>query len=355
MTRIEITLGLLATIGAILVMGLIGATEEHRMAGAARSFTVRSVERGAKLFDGQCARCHGANAAGLMCPPLNQLSGLHGGKTGIGIAWRLEEMGWERTQLFEYVVNVVSNGRNTSSRAWKWKGNRGIDQSSATVMAMPPFAQANNGPLRPDQVRDIATYILAFEDYLPADPKEAKAFVDAVPDKVSVLDDPGAKQRPVGATPAVLGEYLFKDELACATCHSVVSPSTVVAGPNLSTIWATADERIEDPTYTGSAGDPAAYITESIRRPGTFVVKGFVDGLMPVTFGTLPDADVDALVAYLSQGQYTPLGATGAVTATGGITATIGSTATVGTTAPSRTRATTGVTATQATTSTTAP
>ena len=250
MTRIEITLGLLATIGAILVMGLIGATEEGRMAGAARGFTTRSVERGAKLFDGQCALCHGPNAVGLKCPPLNQTSGLHGGKNP-GVAWRLEEMGWERTMLFEYIVNVVSNGRNASTRPWQWKGNRDVGPSTESLMAMPAFAQANNGPLRPDQIRDIANYLVAFEDFLPEDPDEAKAFVAAVPNKVSSFDDPGMNQRPDGSDPVALGEFLFTD-LACATCHAVEAASPLVVCPNLSAIWTTAADRIADPTYTGT-------------------------------------------------------------------------------------------------------
>lgn len=346
MTRIEITLGLLATIGAIAVMALIGFTEESRMAEATRGFQVRSVERGAKLFDGQCALCHGSNAAGGKCPPLDQLSGLHGGSIGPGIAWRLEEMGWERTMLFEYVVNVVSNGRNASTRPWQYKGNRGVGPGTESAMAMPAFAQANNGPLRPDQIRDIANYITAFQDYLPTDAKEAKAFVEAVPNKVSVNDDPGIKKRPDGSDPVALGEYLFNEELGCKTCHSVVTGSGPTACPNLGALWTTAAERIKDPAYTGTAKDEAAYITESIRQPGTFVVSGFANGVMPTSFGTLPDADVSALVAYLSKGAYTPVGATSAITATGGITTTAGLTATTGTTA------TTGLTATGVTTST---
>lgn len=341
MTRIEITLGLLATIAAILVMALIGATEEERMAGAARGFTVRSVERGAKLFQGQCELCHGANAAGGKCPPLDQTSGLHGGKLGSGVAWRLEELGWERTMLFEYVVNVISNGRNESTRPWKYTGNRGVGTGTENAMAMPAFAQANNGPLRPDQIRDIANYILAFEDFVPTDIDEAKAYVAAVPNKVSIFDDPNAKQRPDGSDPVALGDYLFNQELGCTTCHAVEASSPLVVCPNLSAIWTTADERLADPAYTGTATDAAGYIAESIRNPTAYVVSGFVAGVMPATFGSLPDADLDALVAYLSKGAYTPLGASGAITATGGITATTGTTATTGLTATGGTTATT--------------
>lgn len=341
MTRIEITLGLLTTIAAILVMAMIGANEEERMAGAARGFTVRSVERGAKLFDGQCALCHGPNASGGKCPPLNQNSGLHGGNLGTGVAWRLEELGWERTMVFEYVVNVISNGRNESTRPWQWKGNRGVGGGTDAVMAMPAFAQANNGPLRPDQIRDIANYIVAFNDFMPTDVDEAKSFVAAVPNKVSIFDDPAAKQRPDGSDPVALGDYLFNQELGCATCHAVDAASALAVGPNLSAVWTNADQRLADPAYTGAAADAASYITESIRNPTAYVVSGFAAGVMPATFGSLPDADIGALIAYLSKGAYTPLGASGAITATTGITATDGTTATIGLTATGGTTATT--------------
>ena len=305
MTRIEITLGLLATIGAILVMALIGANEDTRMAEATRGFQVRSVERGAKLFDGQCALCHGPNAGGGKCPPLNQLSGLHGGSIGPGIAWRLEEMGWERTMLFEYVVNVVSNGRNASTRPWQFKGNRGVGPHTENVMAMPPFAQANNGPLRPDQIRDIANYIVAFQDYLPTDPKEAKAFVDAVPNKVSIYDDPAVKKRPDGSDPAALGEYLFNDELGCKTCHSNVVGSGPTTCPNLGAIWTTAATRIfgvaVDPLPTierdtvASAGDVNGdgYSDVLINLPGSptsFQLGVFHGGPGGIPHGTIANA-----------------------------------------------------------------
>jgi hypothetical protein len=47
------------------------------------------------------------------------------------------------------------------------------------------------------------------------------------------------------------------------------------------------------------AGQPAdAYIEESIRDPGKFIVPGF-QNLMPATFGALPAADIADLMAYI--------------------------------------------------------
>ena len=41
------------------------------------------------------------------------------------------------------------------------------------------------------------------------------------------------------------------------------------------------------------------YIHESIVNPNAFVVSGYQPGVMPGTFGSLPPADIDALVQYL--------------------------------------------------------
>ena len=85
----------------------------------ARAYQVRSAERGGEMYEQYCASCHGFNASGGMCPPLDEYSGLHGGSRGPGIAWRMEELGLDRT---------AAKRRATRARATQgWKGEPEVE------------------------------------------------------------------------------------------------------------------------------------------------------------------------------------------------------------------------------------
>jgi mono/diheme cytochrome c family protein len=167
MSRFDITLGMLAILGSVAIIALIGMGEPARMPAAMRGFEVRKVETGAAMFAQYCGNCHGPNASGGVCPPLDATSGLHGGDIGPGIAWRLEDLGWDVRQPYEYVYGVISSGRNVSTRPDQYPGNRVA--TSPQAMAMPAWSQRFGGPLRDDQIADLAAYIVAFRDAVPAD------------------------------------------------------------------------------------------------------------------------------------------------------------------------------------------
>lgn len=310
MTRIEITIGLLATMITVAILALYGTVEEERMTTSARSFNVRSVERGAELYATLCIDCHGPNASGNMCPPLDETSGLHGGGVGPGVAWRLEDLGWERSDAYGYIYQTIEAGRAVSSRPWRWVGNRTSEDAG---MAMPAWGQKYAGPLRPDQIQDIATYLVNFRTKVPEDLAEAQAFAESVPEKVLLGDAPSADPRPDGSDPVALGAWLFKDQ-ACVTCHTMEGVSTAAVGPVLTDVATVAGERIAAAEYTGAAATAAEYLRESIVNPTAFVVSPFAANLMPATFASLPDGDLDALVAYLLAGGATSSGAAPATT-----------------------------------------
>ena len=128
MTRVEITIGLLSLLGVIAITAAVGLGEgvkegdDGRLAKAALGFQKRSVESGAQMFDQYCATCHAFNASGANCPPLDERSGLHGGDLGEGVAWRLEEMHWDRSDVYGYVYSTIaavawSPAARTSTRA----------------------------------------------------------------------------------------------------------------------------------------------------------------------------------------------------------------------------------------------
>jgi cytochrome c551/c552 len=82
----------------------------------------------------------------------------------------------------------------------------------------------------------------------------------------------------------------------CGACH-VFTPAGDQAegtiGPDLDRL----------PEYAEKAGQPlAAFTRESILEPSAYIEQGFAD-VMPKTYDTLPDADLDALVEFLSKPQ----------------------------------------------------
>lgn len=116
---------------------------------------------------------------------------------------------------------------------------------------------------------------------------------------------PGVEGVAASDSPTSRGKALFNGAAACATCHSTESGVTLV-GPSLAGIEGRAGERVHDPAYKGEAKDAAAYLHESIVKPGAFLVPGpnYSSGpatsLMPDTYAkSLTSDQVADLVAYL--------------------------------------------------------
>ncbi|MCF6243699.1 MAG: cytochrome c oxidase subunit II [Sulfurovum sp.] len=80
------------------------------------------------------------------------------------------------------------------------------------------------------------------------------------------------------------GQELYDDN-GCAGCHSIDTDATLV-GPSLKGIGAKHD---------------ATYLKDAIVTPDKDVPEGFTAGVMPPF--ALPDADVDALVDYMTTGK----------------------------------------------------
>jgi hypothetical protein len=248
MSRFDITLGLLASLATIAVIAVYGTRESQRMASAEVGWESRSIETGAALFDQYCSLCHGPNASGAMCPPLDESSGLHGGDLGPGVACRLEELGWSKDDAYGYVLSVIQTGRQYSTRPLLYAGNRvtptpgsvgpgtPTPKASLPLAAMPAWAQQNGGPLRPDQIEDIARYIVNFRSALPEDPRAAK----------SLACDPARIQPqepvPASATPT---------QTMTATAGTPGTPGADTAGVASGTVPTTA-------TQAAAAGGGAA-------------------------------------------------------------------------------------------------
>lgn len=85
----------------------------------------------------------------------------------------------------------------------------------------------------------------------------------------------------------------------CIGCHTLTIAEAVgTVGPTHDGVGTTAEARLADPGYTGTATTPEEYIRESILSPTTYTVPGFTEGVMP-SFATMDEAQLDAIVAML--------------------------------------------------------
>ncbi len=308
MTRVEITVGLLAILASVGIIALIGLGEPARMPEAETGYTMRKVESGAQLYNQYCASCHGENAAGGKCPPLNEKSGLYGGDVGVGVAWRLEELGWDARAPYEYIVSAIASGRSISTRPVLYPGNR--VEGAGPVMAMPAWGQRSGGPLRDDQVFDIAAYLVNFREFIPEDAEEAKAVVGEPPEPAATPTLAATEAVTVTLEPlvdltagnAANGEELFVSA-TCVACHALPGVSEATVGPSQAGLLARAAEWVAGPDYAGVADTPELYIYESLRYPNAHVVPEFaVNGRSSmVVFGPdrLSDQDIADLISYL--------------------------------------------------------
>jgi len=257
--QIEITLGALFVVLSAGLLLWLGFQEPVQLVSQADIQRAEAIEVGATLFETNCSRCHGDQGQGLIGPPLNDPHFFSG---------RLDEVGWGGT-LGDYIVSTVSVGRLTSTRPEQWPGEG--------RPAMPTWSQDYGGPLRPDQIRDIAEFILNWKTVA----------LDGV---AVTVDKPPA---PMSADPVARGRAVFKSA-GCVACHTLPDAGSVgVVGPELTHIANHAATRID--CY--SAQD---YIHESILTPNAYVVEGFQENLMPQTFGdTLSEGELNDLITYL--------------------------------------------------------
>lgn len=260
-TQLEIFFGLILVSIAVAVIIYVGFTEEESMAEQVRSQHAEAIEVGAELFEINCSGCHGLKGEGIpgLAPGLNDPQFFTN---------RLDEAGWEGT-LENYIVSTVSTGRTVSTRPELYVGGG--------KPAMPAWSQQFGGPLRDDQVLNLATFILNWE---------ATALGDV---ELAELPTPGAEE---AADPIARGEQLFASS-GCGGCHAIEGISFGEVGPNLTQIAEVAATRKDGV----SAED---YIRESIVNSNTFVVEGYQPNIMPQNYGQqFSGQDLNDLIDYL--------------------------------------------------------
>jgi hypothetical protein len=104
--------------------------------------------------------------------------------------------------------------------------------------------------------------------------------------------------------PLVTGEEPMPElftRAGCVMCHTIpgIPAAEGRVGPKL-VLGLNGPKRLADPEYHGDATTPHDYIYESILSPGTYVVPGYPDQVMPRWYGQkLSAAALDKIAGYL--------------------------------------------------------
>jgi mono/diheme cytochrome c family protein len=273
--QLEITLGIILVLVTASALVVIGVNENDRMAQFELAQSAQAIEVGAELFDTNCKNCHGIQGEGItgVCPPLNDKHFFEG---------RMAEVGWTGS-LEDYIVSTVSAGRLVSTRPDQFNG--------FGKPVMPAWSEHYGGPLRDDQIRNIASFILNWES------TAGQVTTPTVPVE-PVGKDIANIELPEGN--AQTGEGLATSK-GCAACHvtAPVGPAWAATADEPG-VGARAEQRLQDPAYTGKAQTPEQYLLESIVDPHVYLVPPYT-AVMPPTYGdTLSAQEVADLIAYMS-------------------------------------------------------
>lgn len=261
--RILITTVCSAAALLTLLLYILG-TESNRMAAAAMARHGLEIEQGAALYSTHCRGCHGIRGEG-------------GGQLGPALAdkhfftARLAEVGRQST-LRDYVVATTAHGRMIATRPF-YAGN-------GSTAVMPPWDQRYGGPLRQDEIEDLAAYIMNWE---PTAMGKVQLTVLELPEENP--NDPRLISR---------GEHIFRQ--ACAQCHNYKSIDQVtLPGRDLTDIAVHAGSRREK--LTGPD-----YIRESLLIPEAHVVSGYAEAARTNGCGTILSlTELKAVTAFLLQ------------------------------------------------------
>lgn len=248
---VRLGLGIVAAVLLGALLWLAATREEGRLATTEASFAGRAIENGAATYAAACAGCHGVAGQGIpdVAPALNSPK---------FFTERLAEINYQG-DLRSYVEATVVAGRPVRS-----------DQYTST---MPAWDRAYGGPLRPDEIRDVASFVLNW--------RAAPVVVAAAP--------PGE-----GGPPA-LGKAFYGSR-DCLGCHGWPGRGGIT-GPDLAGIAARGAQQMP-------GLDAEAYIRVSLLAPSAYIANNCPPGpcpdMMPRDYGSqLSQREIELLVRYL--------------------------------------------------------
>lgn len=214
----------ITTILTVLIVALLGVVylrEDARMSRQTKVRQGKVLARGARLYDGYCAGCHGERGQGLagIYPPLN-VEDLWGGR---------EDIVYYGT-LRDYVSLNISAGHPT--------------------LRMPSWADEYGGPLRNDQIEDLTQFIM---NWMGPQPEGVRLEVGPTPTAVVTEPTPTRAPAPVEAGDAARGEQLYAGN--CSACHGPDAAGSPLGG-NLvgAQVAANDDDFFRDAIANGRPG-----------------------------------------------------------------------------------------------------
>lgn len=260
----KITVGLLGMILlALVLLVFVARPEAARLPAETTNFASRSVENGALIFEANCIGCHGVQGKGIpgVAPALN---------TAQFFTNRLTEVGYQGS-LRSFIESTVTSGRPVGSGQYSAK--------------MATWGKQYGGPLRPDQISDVASFILNWE-------------ATALGTTTLVTTTTTGPTIDETLPPVELGKAVFAAN-GCSGCHGDPSLGTAgTVGPTMAGIASRAGSEV-----AGLSAEE--YIRQSILQPNAHLVAQCPTGaclpnLMPQTFATtIPPKQLDGLVQYL--------------------------------------------------------
>ncbi|HET9221526.1 MAG TPA: c-type cytochrome [Roseiflexaceae bacterium] len=210
MTR-NLTIATIFLLGATLLLGFIWVRENSVLAQRGARFQGALVARGARDYEQYCASCHGLTGEGGVrngAPQINNLP------------TTLQET--DRLDGPTGIVAKYGTVRNFVE-ATITSGVRGT--------AMPRWSVRLGGPLRDDQIRDIASYVQGW--WAPEGVKSANISADAAAAAATFKRTEQERDLAANpnATPAERGQIIFAGQ--CASCHNLNDQDSAVPAPGL--------------------------------------------------------------------------------------------------------------------------
>jgi mono/diheme cytochrome c family protein len=210
MTR-NLTIATAFMLAATLLLGYIWVRENSVLAARGERFSGALEARGARDYEQYCSSCHGLTGEGGVrngAPQINNLpttlqeAGRLDGPTGI-------------TAKYGTVLNFV--------QATITSGVRGT--------AMPRWSARLGGPLRDDQIRDIASYVQGW--WAAPGTKSANLSADAAAAAAAFKKSEQEKDLAANpnASPAERGQIVFAGQ--CASCHNLTDKDSAIPAPGL--------------------------------------------------------------------------------------------------------------------------
>lgn len=254
--QVKIVIGTVAFMLTMVILGYAALVEPSRLEHFAAAAEGREIETGAELYDNNCSTCHGVEGAALECYntageqiacqglPLKNQRLVCGDRPE-----RLDDMGWTGTK-HDFIYRTVAAGRG---------------------QIMPVWSQQFGGPMRPDQIENVTSFVLNYEsEEFCAEPPAPNYEWPETYETFEQAWEPGNAER---------GEELYNITYGCKGCHGDINDQSdwSMQGPWLGAIEENAPQRKPDLSVE-------AYIYESVLYPGEYVVEGYNNGVMPQDF-----------------------------------------------------------------------